>query len=532
MSENDRYYSQHNANRYTSSIPNNPYNHNPYINTINNTSNHECVLIEKHYVPYQLYNNIYNHNALQNQTMQNQSTYNPIHYNRHNLFPNTLQSYNNNNNYNSVNNHSLTSRIPEQHMNTINSTIPIHNTTNNNHYNEGINIRRHSTPNPLPFTNIYNTNSLPIHTPINPPFTSNNSTNNEAPISNILSENNIDINRLINNIIHPITTTSQTISQSNSLPYEFEISNFGPIGTGFISTIATNNSASTNNQSHGIPLSTINLITNVTRYCDHLNNNNNNNDICSICQIAFTDTTICRVIKNCNHIFHINCIDTWLHEHTTCPFCRYDLLNITIPNENSGNEGEGNEGVGENSEYDEYDDDDDEEDDEEEDDEEEDDEEDYYDECEGEGENSEDSKYDDNKEDDEENYYDENKSDNEDDVIIEPPLQTSTPLLSSFLPDSPTTLPPHSQTTESQEQIPNLSEPIINTEPMLNDINTFISMSTPFINNFIHQRVPNSNASPRINSEQINSQINNSVNQFVNQLNPLLQSFNNFGNRN
>jgi len=57
-------------------------------------------------------------------------------------------------------------------------------------------------------------------------------------------------------------------------------------------------------------------------------------------------------------------------------------------------------------------------------------------------------------------------------------------------------------------------------------------MSTPFINSFINQRVPNSNASPTINSEQINRQINNSVNQFVNQLNPLLQSFNNFGNRN
>ena len=89
-------------------------------------------------------------------------------------------------------------------------------------------------------------------------------------------------------------------------------------------------------------------------------------------------------------------------------------------------------------------------------------------------------------------------------------------------------------TTQSQSNNTNnnTTEPIINTEPILHDINTFVSMSTPFINNFIHQRVPNSNASPRINSEQINRQINNSVNQFVNQLNPLLQSFNNFGNRN
>jgi len=434
--------------------------------------------------------------SMLNQSILNQSTYNPIHYNRHNLFPNTLQSYNNNNNNNNnnngVNNHPLTSRIPEQTENTINSTIPIHNTTNNNHDNEGINIRRHSTPNPLPFTNIYNVNSLPIHTPINPPFTSNSSINSDAPLSNILSENNIDINGLINNMIHPTTTTPQTTPPIHSLPYGFEISNFGPIGTGFISTITTNNS-----QIQGIPLSTINLITNVTRNCDHLNNNNNNNnnDICSICQIAFTDTTICRVIKNCNHIFHINCIDTWLHDHTTCPFCRYDLLNITIPNENGG---EGVEGVGENSE----------------DSGEEDYEEEDYEEDDKEYE--EDADY-------EEEAYEESDSTTE--VIMETPTTSSPPSL-------PSPLETNVNETSHPSQIPNLSENIINTEPMLNDINTFISMSTPFINNFINQRVPNSNTSSRLNSDQINSQINNSVNQFVNQLNPLLQSFNNFGNRN
>ena len=46
------------------------------------------------------------------------------------------------------------------------------------------------------------------------------------------------------------------------------------------------------------------------------------NDGCAICQEEFTDSDVIRHLK-CDHIFHIECIDTWLtRENYKCPNCR------------------------------------------------------------------------------------------------------------------------------------------------------------------------------------------------------------------
>ena len=50
---------------------------------------------------------------------------------------------------------------------------------------------------------------------------------------------------------------------------------------------------------------------------------------CSICRERFTENSIVRKINNCDHIFHINCIDTWLENNITCPICRTDLRDNT-----------------------------------------------------------------------------------------------------------------------------------------------------------------------------------------------------------
>ena len=57
-----------------------------------------------------------------------------------------------------------------------------------------------------------------------------------------------------------------------------------------------------------------------------------NNFDCSICQEDNdndNDNNIHIIRKlNCNHQFHIYCIEKWLSKQTTCPICRKNLSNL------------------------------------------------------------------------------------------------------------------------------------------------------------------------------------------------------------
>ncbi|CAI8587619.1 unnamed protein product [Vicia faba] len=46
---------------------------------------------------------------------------------------------------------------------------------------------------------------------------------------------------------------------------------------------------------------------------------------CAVCLSEFLEQDKLRLLPNCNHAFHINCIDTWLLSNSTCPLCRGTL---------------------------------------------------------------------------------------------------------------------------------------------------------------------------------------------------------------
>ncbi|KAM7501781.1 hypothetical protein LguiB_000685 [Lonicera macranthoides] len=47
---------------------------------------------------------------------------------------------------------------------------------------------------------------------------------------------------------------------------------------------------------------------------------------CVVCLSVFEDGEVGRRLRNCGHHFHVECIDMWLHSHSTCPICRVPVI--------------------------------------------------------------------------------------------------------------------------------------------------------------------------------------------------------------
>ncbi|KAL2317667.1 hypothetical protein Fmac_031543 [Flemingia macrophylla] len=71
---------------------------------------------------------------------------------------------------------------------------------------------------------------------------------------------------------------------------------------------------------------------------------------CAVCLNEFGDDETLRLVPKCCHVFHPNCIDAWLINHSTCPVCRANLeepppsVNVQAPDSAQPN--------GPNAEYD------------------------------------------------------------------------------------------------------------------------------------------------------------------------------------
>ncbi|XP_021771906.1 putative RING-H2 finger protein ATL36 [Chenopodium quinoa] len=46
---------------------------------------------------------------------------------------------------------------------------------------------------------------------------------------------------------------------------------------------------------------------------------------CSVCLSQFEMDEKLRMLPKCKHVFHVECVNRWLVDHSTCPFCRDDL---------------------------------------------------------------------------------------------------------------------------------------------------------------------------------------------------------------
>lgn len=53
---------------------------------------------------------------------------------------------------------------------------------------------------------------------------------------------------------------------------------------------------------------------------------------CAICLGEFEEEEWLKVLPNCNHGFHVSCIDTWFRCNSNCPLCRSRVHRVLVAN--------------------------------------------------------------------------------------------------------------------------------------------------------------------------------------------------------
>ena len=226
-------------------------------------------------------------------------------------------------------------------------------------YSPPNNITRQQNPYANPYTNSYTNSYAPIH--IDLPPTTQQSTQQSRLHSRLhpeqqyrqqVSDNQPSQRNTLRNRYsreeqprQPVhTTEDQNIFETpseirnlvsnllnNRMPFELQVSTI-PLGMGMgIGLVQNDINSEINNRNQPLSLSNINIISTVSRFED-LSLSFDLSDTCSICQQSFNDNDITRMLNNCKHIFHLTCIDTWLTEHNTCPSCRHNLIDDLTPN--------------------------------------------------------------------------------------------------------------------------------------------------------------------------------------------------------
>lgn len=140
-------------------------------------------------------------------------------------------------------------------------------------------------------------------------------------IVNSLAHLRANQNFIIDTILNDDRTYRRFRRPNNTTTTEnIEISFSEPRSTDLFSTIF--GGAFQPESAPTLTLSNINTNTVVTNY---RSSESNGQQMCPICRVNFEENDIIRKINHCGHMYHINCIDNWFQEHTTCPVCRHNL---------------------------------------------------------------------------------------------------------------------------------------------------------------------------------------------------------------
>ena len=153
-----------------------------------------------------------------------------------------------------------------------------------------------------PPTNLNNLNNLPNNSTNLP----NNSTNLPNNLSNLNSQRSNTISSL-NNIIN-----NRLNSPNSTTPDLIEV------------TLYNNGDSVINNNMEDVQVYPSLRVLGESSSVHIFESIETEYESCSICRENFEPTSIIRKLY-CDHIFHINCIDTWFESNIRCAICRSDL---------------------------------------------------------------------------------------------------------------------------------------------------------------------------------------------------------------
>ena len=132
---------------------------------------------------------------------------------------------------------------------------------------------------------------------------------------------------------NPINSPRSNRRLHQNTPYEsIEISVIDS-GVQPISNLLNLLNPNNTNAPSGICLKDLRLSTKIVK-------NTNIFEKCSICQEDMKEGEVLRTLRNCNHSFHIKCIERWLEDNKKCPHCRQNINrnNLSDINQDDPNE--------------------------------------------------------------------------------------------------------------------------------------------------------------------------------------------------
>jgi len=218
------------------------------------------------------------------------------------------------------------------------------NTPRSSAYNHSHNINTTNQPHPLNtfrrgFHNLSHTPRTEMSNPINPSRTemSNHINPPRTEMSNHIIPPRTEMSNPINpprtEMSNPINSPRSNRRLHQNTPYEsIEISVIDS-GVQPISNLLNLLNPNNTNAPSGICLKDLRLSTKIVK-------NTNIFEKCSICQEDMKEGEVLRTLRNCNHSFHIKCIERWLEDNKKCPHCRQNINrnNLSDINQDDPNE--------------------------------------------------------------------------------------------------------------------------------------------------------------------------------------------------